>query len=34
VPKALGGTDDEANLQAACRSCNSGKRDRVGAQHG
>jgi hypothetical protein len=34
VPKARGGTDHDNNLQAACRACNSGKRDRVGAQRG
>jgi 5-methylcytosine-specific restriction protein A len=28
TPKARGGPDDEANLMAACLSCNSGKRDR------
>lgn len=28
VPKARGGTDHQSNLQAACRSCNSSKRDR------
>lgn len=28
TPKSRGGTDDEANLIAACLSCNSGKRDR------
>jgi 5-methylcytosine-specific restriction enzyme A len=28
VPKARGGDDDDGNLQAACRSCNSGKRER------
>ena len=27
-PKSRGGTDDEANLVAACVSCNSSKRDR------
>lgn len=25
IPKARGGTDDEANLVAACRACNSRK---------
>lgn len=28
VPKARGGSDDESNLVAACRPCNSAKRDR------
>jgi 5-methylcytosine-specific restriction protein A len=28
IAKANGGTDDPTNLQAACRPCNSGKRDR------
>lgn len=28
VPKAKGGTDDEANIVPACRSCNSSRRDR------
>lgn len=28
TPKSRGGTDDESNLIAACRSCNSSKRDR------
>lgn len=28
VPKAAGGTDDEANLVAACGPCNSKKSDR------
>lgn len=28
VPKSRGGSDDESNLIAACRSCNSAKRDR------
>jgi 5-methylcytosine-specific restriction protein A len=28
IPKARGGTDDPSNLAAACRSCNSAKRDR------
>lgn len=27
VPRALGGTDDRANLVPACRSCNSSKGD-------
>jgi len=27
-PKSKGGTDHESNLVAACRPCNSGKRDR------
>ena len=29
VPKTKGGTDAMNNLVAACRECNSGKRDRV-----
>lgn len=29
VARVHGGTDHESNLQAACRSCNSGKRDRI-----
>ena len=29
VPKSKGGTDAMNNLVAACRECNSGKRDRV-----
>jgi hypothetical protein len=28
-PKAWGGTEDESNLRAACRSCNQGKGARV-----
>jgi 5-methylcytosine-specific restriction endonuclease McrA len=28
IPKALGGTDDRANLAPACARCNSSKRDR------
>lgn len=28
IPKRKGGTDQLANLQAACRSCNSSKRER------
>ena len=28
IPKALGGTDHQENLVAACQPCNSGKRDR------
>lgn len=28
VPKSKGGTDAMSNLVAACRACNSGKRDR------
>lgn len=29
TPKAAGGTDDESNLIAACRTCNGRKRDQV-----
>lgn len=28
-PRAKGGTDDDANLVAACRSCNSQKKDKL-----
>lgn len=28
IPKAEGGTDDDANLQTLCRSCHSAKTDR------
>ena len=28
IPKSRGGSDDPSNLVAACRSCNSAKRDR------
>jgi 5-methylcytosine-specific restriction endonuclease McrA len=28
IPKKRGGTDDDSNLVAACRPCNSRKRDR------
>ena len=29
IPKARGGTDDDSNLVASCRPCNSRKKDRV-----
>lgn len=32
IPKRDGGTDDLSNLQCACRSCNSSKRDRLGGR--
>lgn len=29
LPRALGGTDHQSNLVAACRECNGGKRDSI-----
>jgi 5-methylcytosine-specific restriction endonuclease McrA len=30
IPRSRGGTDDDSNLVAACRPCNSRKKDRHG----
>lgn len=34
IPKSRGGTDDDANLTAACRECNVGKGNRVMVRSG
>lgn len=34
TPKALGGTDDESNLQALCRPCHATKTAKEGARGG